>query len=33
MPLAKIHVHESRYDEPRLAKLGVGKGLDLSPGA
>ena len=22
MPLAKIHVHESRYDEPRLAKLG-----------
>jgi hypothetical protein len=22
MPTAKIHVHEGRYDEPRLAKLG-----------
>ncbi|WP_158240640.1 tautomerase family protein [Telmatospirillum siberiense] len=22
MPVAEIHVHEGRYDEPRLAKLG-----------
>ena len=22
MPTSKIHVHEGRYDEPRLAKLG-----------